>query len=147
MSTEQVISYALEGLKPNYAAQIQYFNHKGIKQLIEMSRIIELGMERLQNTESSSSSSKSKVKKTLNIQTKPKSKDSTEESSNNNPLLEAVNKINESISSLSLNKIANKNNNQKSNNKRNFNPNSQKSNGVKRNYHSNNAQNYNSTKL
>jgi hypothetical protein len=33
---------------------------------------------------------------------------------------------------------------QKSNNKRNFNPNFQKSNGVKRNYYSNNAQNYNS---
>jgi hypothetical protein len=45
MSTEQVISYALEGLEPNFAAQIQYFNPKGIKQLIEISRNIELGME------------------------------------------------------------------------------------------------------
>jgi hypothetical protein len=144
MSTEQVISYALEGLEPNFAAQIQYFNPKGIKQLIEISRNIELGMERLQNTESSSSSSKSKVKKTLNIQTKSKLKDSTEESSDSNPLLEAVNKLNESINSLSLNKNENKINNQKSNNKRNFNPNFQKSNGVKRNYYSNNTQNYNS---
>ncbi len=144
MSTEQVISYALEGLEPNFAAQIQYFNPKGIKQLIEISRNIELGMERLQNTESSSSSSKSKVKKTLNIQTKSKHKDSKEESSDSNSLLEAVNKLNESINSLSLNKNENKNNNHKSNNRRNFNPNFQKSNGVKRNYYSNNAHNYNS---
>ncbi len=139
MSTEQVISYALERLEPNFAVQIQYFNPKDIKQLIEISRNIELGMEQLQNTESSSSLSKSKVKKTLNIQTKPKSKDSTEESFNSNPLFEAVNKLNELINSLSLNKNANKNYNQKSNNKRNFNPNSQQSNGVKRNYYSNNA--------
>jgi hypothetical protein len=60
-------------------------------------------MERLQNTESSSSSSKSKDKKTLNIQTKSKCKDCTEGSSDSNPLLEAVNKLNESINSLSLN--------------------------------------------
>jgi hypothetical protein len=138
MSSEQVISYVLEGLDEEVAAQIQYFDPQNIKDFIRIARNVEQGRERLTKHKNEPTSSKSKNVNAVQTHSNAQ-KSNQNENKNVDPVLEAVNKLSESINALTIGRNGNKNNLHKqsiSNVKRNFNPN------YKNPYHLNRNQNY-----
>jgi hypothetical protein len=126
MSTEQIMSYILEGLDEEIAAQIQYFNPKSISELISIARNVELGHERLERSKAESSGSKTKKSNALLLQNNAQ-KSFENENKINDPVLEAVTKLSESINALTIDKNPNKNSKFNNNSyKRNFKSNFQR---------------------
>jgi hypothetical protein len=152
MSTEQIMSYILEGIDEEIAAQIQYFNPKSISELISIARNVELGHERLERSKAESSGSKTKKSNALLLQNNAQ-KSFKNENKINDPVLEAVTKLSESINALTIDKNPNKNNKFNNNSyKRNFKSNFQRNsnsfqnrNSFNNNINANNNSNNNSS--
>jgi hypothetical protein len=106
MSSEQKMSYILEGLDDETAAQITYFNPTSVSSLENIARNVEQGRELLRK----SKPDLSKNKKVNAIQSLKPIKSETKGSD----ILDAINKLNESIGCLAINKNFNTGNSSKS---------------------------------
>jgi hypothetical protein len=106
MSSEQKMSYILEGLDDETAAQITYFNPTSVSSLENIARNVEQGRELLRK----SKPDLSKNKKVNAIQSLKPIKSETKGSD----ILDAINKLNESIGCLAINKNFNTGNRSKS---------------------------------
>jgi hypothetical protein len=137
MSSEQKMSYILEGLDDETAAQITYFNPTSVSSLEHIARNVEQGRELLRK----SKPELSKSKKVNAIQSLKSNKSETRDSD----ILDAIDKLNESICCLAINKNLNTGNrgknfnacqsykNQSQNSKFNRNPNNANTNYNNRN--------------
>ena len=130
MSEEQVVGYCLDGMDQDVQAQIQMFNPTTIAELMRYAKNVELSLDRLRSL---SLKDKSEVKPKIVNAINSENNDSEVEKLD--PLLNAVNKLTESVNNLQTNRSADKFKNKGNYQKNNFN------NGFNRNFRGNNRNN------
>jgi Cft2 family RNA processing exonuclease len=101
MSSEQKISYIIEGLDDETAAQITYFNPQSVPDLERIARNIEQGRELLHK--SKPDIAKNKRVNAIQVQTSS-FKHNKNESKGNDNVLEAITKLNESLNAFAITK-------------------------------------------